>query len=279
MDDLVISTYSRRAAEYDSDDNQHSCWGRASRALWTQLAPRASHRVIVDVGCGTGAALASLHARADASTRLIGVEPAEGLRERARTLTRDLPRVDVRDGRFERLPLADASVDYLYSLMAFHWVTDAPAAAREIARVLRPDGDLDLFFIGRLNGREFVRATSPIFLRHMGAAGLLDAAKLRVQLTRDAAARLFQDAFPDRRVDVQETFETFYDSWERHQAWWVRIEAQMLGVLAERRDACMREVETALRGLATPDGIPYTLHLLHVRLRPDATPAARERTP
>jgi len=52
-------------------------------------------------------------------------------------------RVEIRDGQFEQLPLADASVDYLYSLWAMHWVSDARRAAAELRRVMKPESELE----------------------------------------------------------------------------------------------------------------------------------------
>jgi hypothetical protein len=36
---------------------------------------------------------------------------------------------------------------------------------------------------------------------------------------------------------------------------------------SEKREACDAAVRTAISTLATEKGIPYTIHLLHVRLR------------
>jgi SAM-dependent methyltransferase len=266
--DPVIEAYSRLAGEYGAAENQESCWGRSSRNLWPRLRPRPEHRLVADVGCGPGATLVDLASRVAPGTRLIGVEPAAGLREQALAATAALPAVEIRDGRFESLPFADGEVDYLYSIMAFHWVADPEAGAREVARVLGPGGEADLHFIGRWNGREFIKATSPIFLRHMGPARLLSAAQLRRQLTVEAARQLFRGALPDRAVEVDERYETHHDTLEGHWAWWVRIEGQMLSIPADRRKECEREVREALAKLATPEGIPYTLHILHVRVGP-----------
>jgi malonyl-CoA O-methyltransferase len=47
-----------------------------------------------------------------------------------------------------RLPLADASVDLVWSSMALHWAADAAAALREFERVLAPGGLLMLSTLG-----------------------------------------------------------------------------------------------------------------------------------
>ena len=45
--------------------------------------------------------------------------------------------------------------NYLYSIFAFHWVSDVDASVKEVSRVLKPSGEMDLFFIGRDNTRGY----------------------------------------------------------------------------------------------------------------------------
>lgn len=52
------------------------------------------------------------------------------------------PRVSYLAGRAEAIPLPDAAADFVLMFLSYHHVADKPAAAREIARVLRPDGRL-----------------------------------------------------------------------------------------------------------------------------------------
>lgn len=265
-EDQIINSYSRRAAEYAGSDNFASCWGRLSESLWTELDVNSSHRLVVDVGCGPGVTLAQLVTRYPPTTRLVGVEPAENMRRLGQALTELYPNVVIRDGRFEALPFESESVDYLYSIMAFHWVADAELAAREIGRVLRRAGSAEIFFVGRWNGREFIKQTTPIFLKYMGAAKLFAAAQLRKQFTAQEARALFSRALPDRAVQVQELYKTYHDTLEGHWRWWVRIGGQLDAIPPSKRSQCEEEVRLALRQLEGPGGIPYTVHVLHAKV-------------
>jgi len=189
------------------------------------------------------------------------------MREIARDRARGFPNIRILDGRFEQIPLDGRSVDYVYSLFAFHWTSDLDMAVSELARVLTQDAEMDLFFSGRHNGREFIQATSPIFLRHMGPALLLQSAQLRKQLTREAAEALFVKHFSRSRIVVDESYQTYHDTLEGHWAWWVRIEGHFLQIPSDHRDACNEEVRRALGSLTGAHGIPYTIHQLHVGLR------------
>ncbi len=263
----IIETYSKRADEYDDPRNLDSCWGRiADRALDT-VKLSARHRTVVDVGCGSGRELARLAEKTGPGVRFIGVEPADGLRAIAASRAAALPNMEVMAGRFEAIPLESAAVDYLYSVLAFHWTTDLDASAAELRRVLGERGEMDLTFIGKNNGREFIKATTPVFFRYVKPARLIEAAALRKQLSLDEAKALFAKHFDAAELRIEESYHTFFDTLEGHWAWWVRIEGQTLAVPPEKKAECDAAVREALAAIETVEGIPYTVHLLHVSLR------------
>ena len=263
----VIETYSRLAIEYGETENLDSCWGLVARHSLSLVALEDKHKVVVDVGCGAGRDLAHLASRYSPDVWFIGIEPAANMREIGINRTANYPNVKVVDGRFEKLPLESGSVDYLYSILAFHWTTDLDKSVSELARVLKPAGEMDLAFIGRYNGREFIRKTTPVFFKYMTPAMMVEAASLRKQLTVEQASALFGKAFGSHRLSVEESYHTYYDTLEGHWAWWVRIEAQLVNIPQVVRVECDQAVRAAIATLETERGIPYTVHLLHVRLR------------
>ena len=263
----IVETYSRRAADYDDPRNLDSCWGRIARLSLDFVKLGDRHRTVADVGCGSGRELANLARRSAPEISFFGVEPASGLRQIAAARAADLPNVQILDGRFEELPLATGSVDYLYSVLAFHWTTDLKTSVGELARVLSPRGEMDLTFIGKHNGREFIRKTSPVFFRYLKPARLIEAAALRKQLSLEEARTLFGETFDESGLEVAESYHTFYDTLDGHWAWWVRIEGQLVDVSEEQKAECDAAARAALASLETGQGIPYTVHLLHVRLR------------
>ncbi len=95
---------------------------------------------VVDVGAGTGKLTTALVA---AGHPVVAVEPDPDMR--AVLAARDLPGVDVRDGRGEELPVADGTAGGVVYGQAWHWVEPAAAAA-EAHRVLVPGGTLALLW-------------------------------------------------------------------------------------------------------------------------------------
>ena len=263
----IVQTYSRLAQQYDDEANMRSCWGHAAEKALALLAIKDEYRVVLDVGCGTGRALLGLASNGRPGARFVGIDPAENMRRLAVERTCSHPSISILDGSFENIPLESGSVDYLYSIFAFHWVTDLDAAVAEISRVLKPTGDMDLFFIGRNNGREFIQKTTPIFLKYMGPARLLDSARMRKQLKKEEALQLFSKAFSPMELAVRESYQTYYDTLEGHWGWWVRIEGHFLEIPAAHKEKCNQEVKQALLTLREARGIPYTIHQMHVILR------------
>lgn len=99
---------------------------------------------VLDLGSGPGLD-AFLAARQVGTTgRVIGVDMTPAMLERARAsaVRHGLPQVEFREGRLERLPVVDASVDAVTSNCVINLVPDKAAVFAEIARVLKPGGRL-----------------------------------------------------------------------------------------------------------------------------------------
>jgi ubiquinone/menaquinone biosynthesis C-methylase UbiE len=263
----VVTGYSDLASAYDAPANLRSCWGTSTDEIVGGLELRASYRTIADIGCGTGQALEALAERAPNDAELVGVEPAAQMRDRAEVHTRRFPNVRILEGSFESIPLDSASVDYLYSIYAFHWTTDPARGADEVARVLASKGEMDIFFVGPNNGHEFNRVTTPLMRKYMGRAYMAAAAKMQRQISREQALDLFRRVVGQEGLTVEESQRTYYDTLDGHWGWRVRIEGHFSRIPADKRRAFDAEVRDALQGLATERGIPYTIHELRVRLR------------
>ena len=97
---------------------------------------------VVDIGCGSGAAVRRA-ARRGASS-VVGVDPATVMLRVARLLGRSSRRngsaVRYVDAAAEALPLADGSASVVWALATVHHWRDLDAAVGEVRRVLRPAG-------------------------------------------------------------------------------------------------------------------------------------------
>jgi ubiquinone/menaquinone biosynthesis C-methylase UbiE len=135
----------RARIDFDDDLWKRYVQGRAlpSGAVAAWMAAVARHAptqrplTVLDLGSGTGRFSPSL---ADwFGGPVYGVEPATRMREVA-LATSAHPAVTYRDGRAEQIPLPDASCDLAFLFFVLHHFEQPPAAAAELARVVRPSG-------------------------------------------------------------------------------------------------------------------------------------------
>ncbi|MFI5695388.1 class I SAM-dependent methyltransferase [Kribbella sp. NPDC051586] len=183
----------RKKVDYDRTQYPTYDQGRALSAevmrswmeTFTRHAPARRPLTVADVGSGTGRFTPSLAQTFGGP--VYGVEPFARMREIAeRDATH--PAVIYLAGSAERLPLPDDSCDLVLLFLSFHHVQDRSAAARELARVLRPGGRVLLrsSFADRLPDkpwyRYFPRARAieqEVFPAYSEVVGLFEEAGLR----------------------------------------------------------------------------------------------------
>lgn len=98
-------------------------------------------RVILDAGCGTGLGARALSDRWPRA-RVIALDIAAPMAARAKRRRRWFRKLDAVCADVAVLPLADASVDLVFSNLMLQWMHDPAATFMEFRRVLKPDGHL-----------------------------------------------------------------------------------------------------------------------------------------
>ena len=101
---------------------------------------------VIDIGSGAGMDLLLAARRTGLQGRAIGVDMTDAMIERAGRAARiaGLDNVEIRKGDATDLPLADASVDVVISNGVLNLVPEKEPAFREIVRVLRPGGRIQI---------------------------------------------------------------------------------------------------------------------------------------
>jgi arsenite methyltransferase len=101
---------------------------------------------VLDIGSGSGTDALIAVGLVGPSGRVIGVDLTEVMRDklRANTAAAGADNLEVLAGNAEAIPLPDGSVDVVTSNGVLNLVPDKPRAIREIARLLRPGGRLQV---------------------------------------------------------------------------------------------------------------------------------------
>ncbi|MBS0590438.1 MAG: malonyl-ACP O-methyltransferase BioC [Proteobacteria bacterium] len=139
----VRRAFARAAASYEAHAVlQHEVERRLLERLdYLDAAPAR----VLDLGCGPGHAAQAMRLRWRGA-QVIALDAALPMLARVKpNWLRQIARVNA-DAR--ALPLADASVDVLFSNLCIQWIDDLPALFDEFRRVLRPRGYLALSTFG-----------------------------------------------------------------------------------------------------------------------------------
>jgi malonyl-CoA O-methyltransferase len=137
---LLRTHFSQHANDYDR-------YALVQQRVVTHLAARLCacdppSGLLLDVGTGTGALVAALNG---AGRTFVLTDIAHGMtRAAAARLPGSLPC----DGDAVKLPFRDGSFAGVVSSNVYQWVTDLPAAFREVARVLQPGGRFAVALFG-----------------------------------------------------------------------------------------------------------------------------------
>jgi SAM-dependent methyltransferase len=99
---------------------------------------------VLDLGTGTGSVAIRAASLVGPGGQVSGVDPSPEMLALAqqRGIALGLTNCSFREGSGEAIPADDGSVDVLLASLSLMYVIDRTAAAREIARVLRPGGRL-----------------------------------------------------------------------------------------------------------------------------------------
>ena len=102
--------------------------------------------VVLDIGSGSGTDALIAAELVGVGGRVVCLDLTEAMREklRANATAAGVGNLEVLAGNAEAIPLSDASMDVVTSNGVLNLVPDKPRAFREVARVLRPGGRLQL---------------------------------------------------------------------------------------------------------------------------------------
>ncbi|MGM0702696.1 MAG: malonyl-ACP O-methyltransferase [Pseudomonadota bacterium] len=246
----VAHAFSRAAADYSRLAGAQQVMGER---LWERLPGRATR--ILDLGCGPGHWSARLAERYPAG-RIAGLDLAPGMLEVARRTPDSTGRISWLCADAAIMPLADASLDLVFSNLAIQWCNHLDEVLAELYRTLLPGGRTLINTLGPGTLIEVAHAWE----RPGRPATLLD---FRSRDRHLAAARLA--GF--RRVTITASRPRFhYPDLAGVMASIKGIGAQTAGNGSRLTRADLARARQRYEGLREPAGLPVTYRLLTLEL-------------
>lgn len=170
----------------------------AALGAWLRDALRLGPgRRAADLGAGTGKFTRLIAAT---GADVTAVEPVAAMRD---ALAASLPGVTALAGSAEAMPLADASLDALVCVQAFHWFS-TKAALAEIRRVLEVGGRLGLVWNVRDEGTPWVADLTAIMNAHEGDAPRYHTGAWRAPFPAEGFGPLHEEVFPHGHAGAPE---------------------------------------------------------------------------
>ena len=103
---------------------------------WRQETVGGARGRVLEIGCGAGA---NFGYYTNAVTQIVAIDPDPYMLERATRRAEGLDQpIEIRSASAQELPFEDGAFDTVVSTVNMCSVQDAPAALREVRRVLRP---------------------------------------------------------------------------------------------------------------------------------------------
>ncbi|KAF0249619.1 MAG: methylase [bacterium] len=103
------------------------------------IAGLESGKIAADIGAGTGFITEGLVAR---GIKVVVVDQSEEMIKSMQNKFASYTEIDYKLGNYDRLPIEDNKVDYVFASMFLHHVEEPLVAIKEMVRVLKPGGKL-----------------------------------------------------------------------------------------------------------------------------------------
>ncbi len=151
--------FERAADSFDGADFVHAA---TREGLFARIEPLlVDAKVVVDLGTATGSAIRTLEKRFKPA-RVIAVDVAHNMLQKAKAKKTWLSRAAYAQTSAGALPLANESVDVIFSNLLLPWLDDPTPVFSEVARVLRKGGVFAFATLGPDSLQEIRRAWAAV---------------------------------------------------------------------------------------------------------------------
>lgn len=247
----IAQSFSRAAETYD----QVAVLQRAVSQQLLDGMPLRQNAIVLDLGAGTGLIAAQIAERA---SRIIALDIAEGMLKFARQ--QHSQSIHWLCGDAENIPLANASVDFIFSSLAVQWCNNLPQLMTELSRVLKPGGQVYLSTLGPDSLQELRSAWKQVdnyvHVNRFTSETELKSAVQQGGLALESVEREAQVLYFDSLGDLTHSLKAL----GAHNM----NPGQPLGLMGRKHVQLFKEAYEMLR---TPSGLPLTYDVFYLILR------------
>ena len=267
----TVSNYSsRNANHYDDPMNKNFVYGEMTVNFVNQINFEDKDKVVADIGCGTGFAYDILYEKIKNDNRkFIGVEPAKGMLDLAIDKFKSNANFSFHEGTFAKIPLEDNSVDKIISTLALHWVPSLDDSIKEMKRVLKSNGSIEIMMTAKDDGEGFKKPIIAAMQKHLNFKQIMKASTLSQRVSPTHIKRHFSKEFDlgnDYTLTVDNVKKVIYGTFDQHMKWWKSRSEQIIYEV-ENKDKFMSDLNETLETIKTDQGIPFDLSILHIKLK------------
>ena len=266
---IVIENYSaKNSVLYDNNTNKNFLYGEATKRFVKNIKLSSKDIVVADIGCGTGYVFEILTKKyKKKKIKFYGIDPAKGMLEIANKKIKD-KRTKFIDGSFEKIHLKNNSVDRIISTLALHWVRSIDKGLKELKRVLKSKGSVDILMIEKSDGKEFKKLVFRVMKKFLSNKQIFNAANLINRVTKKEITKKiikYFDLKKDYNLSVKIKKKLIYGNCNDHIKWWKARSLQIISEIKNKKlfiDTLKKELDN----FKTKKGIPFDLSLLEIHL-------------
>ncbi len=266
---IVIENYSaKNSAIYDNNINKNFLYGEATKKFIKNIKLTNKDNVVADIGCGTGYVFELITKKyKKKKIKFYGIDPARGMLKIANKKKKD-KRIKFYEGSFEKNHLKNKSVDKIISTLALHWVESIDKSLKELKRIIKPNGSIDILMIEKNDGKKFKKLVFKVMKKYLNNKQIFYAANLINRVTKKELIYKFSKHFnlnKDYELSINIKKKLIYGSCSQHIKWW---KARALQIISEinNKKLFIKDFKEELNKYNTKKGIPFDLRLLEIHL-------------
>ena len=266
---IIIENYSaKNSVLYDNNINKNFLYGEATKRFIKNIKLNSKDFVVADIGCGTGYVFEILTKKyKEKKIKFYGIDPAKGMLKVANKKIKD-KRTKFINGSFEKIHLKNNSVDRVISTLALHWVKSIDKGLKELKRVLKSKGSVDILMIEKNDGKEFKKLVFRVMKNFLSNKQIFNAANLINRVTKKEITKKiikYFDLKKDYNLSVKIKKKLIYGNCNDHIKWWQARSLQIISEIKNKK-LFINTLKKELDKFKTKKGIPFDLSLLEIHL-------------